>query len=372
MGIHLDKLTVKGFKSIKSLEDFELGNLNVFIGGNGSGKSNFIDIFRLLRAMLELSLPDLNNPNLQSYFLDGDGFDNFLFNGPRVTDKMEFEFFFGQNGYKFELVPSSGERVLIENEEKYYKPSGWNILNTSGLIPYLLNDRLEKGINQPVGVSHYIYGTIESWRIYHFHDTSKRASMRRLQKVEDNEYLRFDASNIAPFLLNLREKENRSYQNIVDTVRLIAPFFNDFLLKPNSNDMVSLSWIQKGSDYPMRSHQFSDGTIRFICLATALLQPYPPSTIIIDEPELGLHPYAIEILAELIKSTSNKTQLIVSTQSPSLLSNFNLSDIVVVNRKDGATEYERLNENDFSDWLEEYSLGDLWEKNVISGAPNYE
>ncbi len=189
---------------------------------------------------------------------------------------------------------------------------------------------------------------------------------------DDDDYLRFDAANIAPFLYDLKKKEQDVYQQIVDTIRLVAPFFDDFILKPNENEKVRLRWKQKGSDYPLKPHHLSDGTLRFICLTTVLLQPRPPSTIIIDEPELGLHPYAIVILAELIQATSRKTQVIVSTQSPALVDCFEPEDIIVVNRKNGASVFERLNKHELSSWLEDYSLGDLWRKNIITGVPAHE
>jgi predicted ATPase len=153
------------------------------------------------------------------------------------------------------------------------------------------------------------------------------------------------------------------------------PFFDDFLLDVaefGEKQKINLSWKQKGSDYPMQPYHLSDGSLRFICLSTALLQPNPPSTIIIDEPELGLHPAAISILAELIQNASKRTQVIVATQSPALIDNFMVEDIIVVNRKDGASTFERLEEKDFNIWLETYSVGELWSKNVISGGPVYE
>ncbi len=196
--------------------------------------------------------------------------------------------------------------------------------------------------------------------------------MRRFETIDDNNYLRFDAANIAPFLLSLKNNEDNSYNQIVDTIRLVAPFFNDFILKPNENEKVRLQWKQNGSDYPLKPHHLSDGTLRFICLTTALLQPELPSTIIIDEPELGLHPYAIEILAELITSTSKKTQLIVSTQSQSLVDYFEPNDIIVVNREKGASVFNRLIKDKLTSWLEDYSLGDLWRKNIVTGGPAHE
>jgi len=192
------------------------------------------------------------------------------------------------------------------------------------------------------------------------------------ETIDDSEYLRFDAANIAPFLYDLKNNEQKVYEQIVDSIRLVTPFFNDFILKPNKNEKVRLRWRQKGSDYPLKPYHLSDGTLRFICLTTALLQPRPPSTIIIDEPELGLHPYAIEVLAELIQATSKRTQLIISTQSPALVDYFEPEDIVVVNRKNGASVFERLNRGELASWLEDYSLGDLWRKNIVTGGPAHE
>jgi len=224
---------------------------------------------------------------------------------------------------------------------------------------------------------HFVYDAISKLIIYHFHDTSAKASMRRTELIEDSEKLRGDASNIAPFLLALRSDESKKqhYDNIVSAVRLVMPFFDDFRLdvqKMGQADKIRLSWTEKGSDYPMQPWHLSDGSIRFICLATALLQPNPPSTIIIDEPELGLHPAALAILAELIQSAAQRAQLIIATQSPALIDHFSIEDIIVVNRKDGASTFERLQQDDFSVWLENYSVGELWSKNVIAGGPVYE
>ena len=370
----LDRLTIKGFKSIRALEDFRLTNLNVLIGGNGAGKSNFIDFFRMLRAMMELPLPGLASANLKAYIADGGGSDDFLFNGPKITEQIEVETRFGPNGYRFKLAPTADETFIINDEARFYEggASGWWELGSGNLTPELLRDKDGRGAAGGSSVGSYVYDAISSWKIYHFHDTSKVAPMRRFETIDDSDYLRFDAANIAPFLLDLKNSAKSAYNQIVDTIRLVAPFFNNFILKPNKNEKVRLRWKQKGSDYPLKPHHLSDGTLRFICLATALLQPDPPSAIIIDEPELGLHPYAIEILAELIEATAQKTQLIVSTQSPALLDYFEPKDIIIVNRKKGASVFERLNKEDLSTWLKDYSLGDLWRKNIIAGGPDYE
>lgn len=367
MGRPLDTITVSGFKSIRSLENFELRNLNVLIGGNGAGKSNFIEIFRLLREMMAR--------NLGGYVLSRGGADDFLFNGPKCTKEIVIHFRFDQNEYGFSLEPTADEKFLIKTEAEKYVLGNWKTIG-SGISESNLPDwKDEEGIRSERGVGFYVYDAVSGWTVYHFHDTGATAPMRRSEIVEDCGMLRRDGANIAPFLLRLRDEHPRRYAEIVDAVRLATPFFDDFLLDVmtfGEKRKVKLSWRQRGSDYPMQPYHLSDGTIRFICLTTALLQPNPPSTIIIDEPELGLHPAAISILSELIENVSTRTQMIVATQSPALIDHFAVEDIIVVNRRDGASTFERLRQEDFSEWLEDYSVGELWSKNVIPGGPVYE
>jgi len=368
MSDSLDKLTIRGFKSIQALENLELKALNVFIGGNGAGKSNLIDFFRLLRKIID--------GNLNDYIREGGGISDFLFNGRKVTSQMDFATRFGARGYRFTIKPGPSENCLLVDEARYYEHSrtGWWALGNSPdgsslLVKEAKSDSRDSQYSQPV------YDAISSWQIYHFHDTSATAAMRHYEIVQDNKVLRFNAANIAPYLLKLRIEHPDSYQEILESVRLVMPFFDEFLLDVTEfgdKRKVNLSWNQKGSDYPLQPYHFSDGSIRFICLAIALLQPQPPSTIIIDEPELGLHPSAISILAELIQNASKRTQLIVATQSPALIDHFSVEDVIVVNRKNGASTFERLEEKDFNVWLETYSVGELWSKNVISGGPVYE
>ncbi|MDX8404708.1 MAG: AAA family ATPase [Mariprofundus sp.] len=364
----LDQLTIRGFKSIRELNGFELKSLNLFIGGNGVGKSNLISFFRLLR--------DLVDGKFNRYIKDAGGVSDLLYNGRKVTQKMEFEVRFGVRGYRFNIEPGPSEDALLTGEARYYQPgaSGWWGLGdspdgTSRLVREVTANGADSQYSKPV------YSAISSWQIYHFHDTSATAAMRHYEIVQDNKALRFNASNIAPYLLSLRAKEPRVYADILNAVHLVMPFFDDFLLdiaEFGEKQKVNLSWRQKESDFPMQPYHLSDGSIRFICLAVALLQPHPPSTIIIDEPELGLHPEAIAVLAELIQDASTRTQVIVATQSPALINYFSIDDLVVVSRKNGQSTFERLNANDFAVWLEDYSVGELWTKNVIAGGPVYE
>ena len=366
-------MSMNGFKSIRNIENLELKNLNLIIGANGAGKSNFIQIFHMLSAMVQ--------KGFSQYILEMGGSDNFLFNGPKETSRIKFEFDFissgkGFNSYNVELVPTVNESFLINEYRKYGNTSwlSYGLASPESRIEDLKDEKSSVFHDYP-GVGYYIYDSISNWMVYHFHDTSSNCPMRRSEIIEDNKRLRGNASNLAPFLLGLRENHTKEYNEIKAAIKLVMPFFDDFLLdviQMGESRKVRLSWKQMGSNFPMQPYHFSDGSIRFISLATALLQPDPPSTIVIDEPELGLHPAAIAILAELLQAASRKTQVIVATQSPLLIDQFSVDDIIVMTRENGASTMKRLNPKDFSVWLEDYSVGELWAKNIIEGGPENE
>ena len=368
MGRAIDKITLKGFKSIESLEAFQLKKLNVLIGANGAGKSNFVDFFRMLRALADESF--------QQFVNNQGGGDGLMFLGPKVTQEIRAHLEFGRNGYEFVLKPTAQGSLQIAQERIEYggKPTTLGAGTLESALKKRKDDKSSLFQGYP-GVPHYVYSSVSSWTVYHFHDTSPLSPMRRDQPLRDWERFRHDASNIAPFLYNLKAHELQSYELIRDTVRLIAPFFDDFLLRPQrrgADELIRLEWRQKGSDFPFQPNHLSDGTLRFICLATALHQPEPPATIVIDEPELGLHPYAISMLADLISSAAERTQVVVSTQSPTLLDNFEPADIIVVNRQKAKSTFERLDAETLRECLDDYSVGELWQKNVVRGGPTSE
>ena len=367
----IKSISIDGFKSIKELKYLELEKLNVIVGANGAGKSNFIQIFRMLDAM--------SHGRFQEFILKNGGADAFPFCGLKETPKITIGFQFTSDDsssapspfYEFSMSSTDAEQMMLS--EKY-----------SGYQTGLLGDEFERVSLESAffrqkkkitGFASLIYNSISQWTVYHFHDTGSSAPMRRSEIVEDFEKLDGNARNIAPFLLHLRQEYPKNYEDIVKAVRLVIPFFEDFrldVLKMGEAEKVKLTWKQKGTEYPMQPYHLSDGSIRFICLVTALLQPVPPTTIVIDEPELGLHPEAIHILAELIKATSIKTQVIVATQSPLLLDQFSIEDIIVARRQNGTSTFERLNAEDYDQWLEDYTLGELWTKNVIDGGTVHE
>lgn len=369
----IKSISIEGFKSIRKLEDFELKNLNVIVGANGAGKSNFIQIFKMLDAM--------SHGRFQEFILNNGGADAFPFCGEKETPGIKIGFTFSFNYseashfYNFLMRPSVDERMVLSEQWKY-KDCKWHYSGPSWesrLSDEIKNEQSYNG--ESAGVGAYIYDAISNWIVYHFHDTSSRAPMRRSEIAEDYEKLDGNARNIAPFLLHIRDTFPKNYEDIINTVKLVIPFFEGFrldVMKMGEAEKVKLTWKQKGTEYPMQPYHLSDGSIRFICLATALLQPVPPTTIVIDEPELGLHPEAIHILAELIKAAASKTQVIVATQSPLLLDQFSVEDIIVMRRQNGASTFEHLNAEDYTQWLEDYSVGELWTKNVIDGGTVHE
>ena len=374
MGTPIEKITIKGYKSIRSLEDFKMRPINILIGSNGAGKSNFIDFFRLLHELVE--------QRLQFTINEKGGADKHLFLGPKVTTELTSEIYFGLNGYEFELKPTVDNRFVFSREKTFFRGNYGPIKTAlnSGDFESKLKAAVQDGPQE--NIAKHIYSDISSWVVYHFHDTSDTAAMRRQETVRDDKRLRPDAANLASFLWMLKKEHESVYEMIRETVQLVTPFFSDFLLRPrrnNGDEVILLEWRQKNSDYPFHPSQLSDGTLRFMALATALLQPNPPATILLDEPELGLHPYALNILAGLIKQAAARgrarsgTQLIISTQSADLVDAFLPEDIVVVDRQAGESRFRRLSAEELGDWLVgEYSLGELWQKNVYGGSPAYE
>ncbi|MCL2558786.1 MAG: AAA family ATPase [Treponema sp.] len=349
----LNRIVVKGFKSIKEC-DLSLSNINVLIGANGAGKSNFVLLFEMLKKIMDKEL---------AVFAGQKGIDNLLYGGKKATDKIVAEFYVAQDSYAFMLVPTENESLVFYNE-KGISGDGTVILSAEGHGESIWAYDGQKG-----------GGMLQSllrFGIYHFHDTSPSAKIKSGHNISNNVVLLNDARNLAAFLYRLRESHGVCYQNILKAIQRIAPYFKDFDLKPNENNSehIALRWREVGRDDTLFASQLSDGTLRFVCLATLLLQPteLQPAIIIIDEPELGLHPYAIAIFAELVKKVAIKKQIILATQSVDLLDCFEPEDVIVVDRGENGSEFRRLDAAKLAAWLEDdYSLGELWNKNIFGG-----
>lgn len=358
----IDRLKIEGFKSLQNVE-LELGKLNVLIGPNGSGKSNLVSYFYMLREMVE--------ERLQVWVAKRGGADRIFTYGSKETSQFSSHIKFGDNAYEFVLSQTDVDRFVFADERLFFKnnyPTGYSL--GGGHYEAKL-----KSLIRPsefyLRMADFCYAAITSWKVYHFHDTGDTARLKRTQALHDNQYLRHDASNLAAYLFMLRRDHSAIYDRICKTVRLAIPFFDDFILEPYEirpdEYTIQLWWRQKANDYQFHGSQLSDGSIRFICLVIALLQPNPPSTIIFDEPELGLHPYAIALLGSLMRSASQRMQIIVATQSVSLLNEFSIDNLITVERKNGISDFSRIEESEFELWLEEFTVGELWQKNVLGG-----
>lgn len=364
----LDYITVRGFKSIASIEKLALGAINLVVGPNGSGKSNFIGVFSFLHAIRE--------GHLRDYVIRAGGADKVLHFGSKVTPQLEIHISFqqGTNQYNIVLGATEDDQLYPASEAVYFwdkarypdRPYSESLQAKGG----------EAGISDSKQVSrigNYVRDRLNRWRLYHFHDTSASSPMKRVADLHDNEYLRPDGSNLSAFLYFLRDQHAESYDLIRRSVQRVAPFFDDFHLRPQrlNPGKILLEWRHKGTEAYFAASSLSDGTLRFIGLATLFLQPQAlrPSVILVDEPELGLHPYAITLLASLVKQASIGTQIILSTQSPLLLDHFQPEDVLVADRVDGSTQLSRLESARLETWLERYSLGQLWEKNELGGRP---
>lgn len=358
----IDKLTIKGFKSLQDVE-LELGQLNVLIGPNGAGKSNLISYFEMLREMID--------GRLQVWIAKRGGANRILTFGAKVTSQFSSCIKFDDNAYSFLLEYTDDDQFIFTDESVRFgeAPSGPIRISGWGNRESQLNPESRPSETSIAGD---FYALIKSWNVYHFHDTSETALVKRTSYLQGYDYLSPDASNLAAFLYGLREIRPEIYREIRKTIRLAIPFFSDFVLEPTivkpGEYPIQLMWRQHDSDYRFLASQLSDGSLRFICLVTALMQPEPPATIIIDEPELGLHPYAVHLLGALLRSASKRMQVIVATQSSLLLDEFNIDDLIAVELQDGLTVFKRMKEEKFEEWLKDFSVGELWFKNVLGGG----
>jgi len=356
----LSRIVIKGYKSIKDCDDLELGNLNVLIGANGAGKSNFMSVFEILQSVLSRAL---------THYAGKKGTETLFYNGKEATDSIITEFYFGEDLYSFEVEWTENNSLIFRSESLIFDgkellgEGGHNesaVLNTLRRLSYDKDIEISKTMLNP------------GWIVYRFQNTTSSSQKKSEHDLSNDVALMAEGQNLAAFLYRIKKNFPKSYADILYAIQLVAPYFNDFVLEPKelNEEQIVLRWQEKNCNDVFNASQFSDGTLRFICLATLLLQPseLQMSTIIIDEPELGLHPYAVTVFAELVKKVSISKQIILSTQSVELLNHFEADDVVVVDKNENGSEFKRLNSAKLAEWLEDdYTLGELWSKNIFGG-----
>ena len=355
----MNKIEIKGYKSIKELS-MPLKGINIFIGANGSGKSNFLSFFDFLKQVYKRNLQE---------FVALKGIDTFLHKGDKITQQISTHLYFPKtNGYSFTLKKGDAGLIFIKEGMWYDNPNWVNPIEIASLsfesnLIYRTEPRTP-----------FIRDYLNQLAKYHFHDTGENSPFNKESNIENDKFYLYDkGGNLGAFLYNILQEDRIVYNFIVKTIQSIAPYFSDFFLQPQSNGNIKLRWQSKFSDAVYGVNDLSDGTIRFIALVVLFLQPNLPETIIIDEPELGLHPSAIAKLAGLMKSAAaKKSQVIIATQSTDLISHFGAEDIITVDQINGESKFERLNDKNLHEWLEDYTIDDLWKRNIIStGQPNF-
>ena len=369
----LSKLKIEGFRSIRFAE-IELKPLNVLIGANGAGKSNLIDFFRMLNYAVTRGF---QNP----YLVERGPASAILHFGANVTPLVRAELVFempdGTNTYSFSLADSTGDRLTFTREQVQFHPNGMELPTPP--IPLIPRPSDESGLsevwsqNDPT-VS-FIKGLVSRCRVYQFHDTSLTSHLRDACPVSQSRNLMSDGGNLPAVLFALRDDHPDIYASIVRTLRLVIPWFDDFVLDPQGpaqRQYVLLRWRMTGRiDYEFGPGQISDGSLRLMALVTLLLLPADrlPNLLLIDEPELGLHPVAEQVIAGLLKSVARETQVIVATQSSTFLNFFEPQDVVAVEHEQGESSFHRQSPDALASWLKRYTLGEVWNKNLMGGRP---
>jgi predicted ATPase len=364
----LKRVRLEGFRSIKNAE-ISFRALNIMIGANGAGKSNFVSFFRMMNEMM--------GGRLQQCISTSGRAQSNLYFGPKVTPQMsaqlEFDTVTGLDTYYMRLFHAAGDSLVFAEETLSFLRTGWPKPQEVSLGPGHQETRIGELANEGNRVAQTFRHLLNNCRVFHFHDTSQSARVRHYHYVGNHRFLMPDAANLAPVLYRWKQESESVYQRIVKTIQQVAPFFEGFELEPErTGSDIILNWRHKKSDLIFGPHQLSDGTLRAICLISLLLQPEHelPNLIIVDEPELGLHPYALNVIASLFHAAANHAQVLISTQSSTLLDNFEPEDIILVEREGESSKFSQPNSEALDAWLQDYSLGEVWEKNVMGGGPH--
>jgi predicted ATPase len=374
----LQEIEIKGFKSFdRDGAKIPFGDVTVLIGANGSGKSNIVSFFEMLNFLVTGAL--------QNYIAQHGFATSFLHYGPKLTSRLEGNVKFVEvqrhSTSSYYLVLSHAVNdVLIFNEETIeFHKRGHKKPQTISLNPGSKESELKEIQKNPrKKTEKTIYHLLKQCQVYQFHDTSSAARVRNKCYIQDNKFIYSDGGNLAAYLYRLKTTEDggKYYERIIQYIRMAMPQFHDFDLRPlpENERYVMLNWYDNTQKELFGPHQLSDGSLRFICMAALFLQPpgMLPSVIVIDEPELGLHPVALGLLSGMVRKASRHCQVVLATQSPALLDEFEPEEVVVVERdeKSHSTKVNPIkDQKQLDEWLKEYTLSELWDKNVLGGKP---
>ena len=365
VGSRIESLHVKGFRSLADVQLDEIPNPMVLLGANGAGKSNVLRFVQLLQA--------LAGRRLGEFVRRRGGADDQLFGGHQSTNRIEAKVSsrtdLGTHTYAVTLEGTEAGDLSFVNEEftpcaaEAGEPDCGQPNRESGFVLMACS---KSGDDRSKAAVDLLRDTM----VYQFHDTSSASPIKTRWDAEDNHRLLEHGGNLAPVLVHLRRNDLPKYEMICRHIRRVLPEFDGFEIEADYGKAI-LRWRAKTTKQTMGAHLTSDGSLRAFCLITLLNLPSEllPSIVLLDEPELGLHPFAVSLVSHMVKVLARERQVIVATQSPYFVDAFSLEEIVVLTMRDGKTEAKRFADGDFSHWLDEHSTGELWWKNLLGGYP---
>ena len=369
----LSNLSIDGFRAFRQVS-IDLGPINVLIGPNGAGKSSIVDFFDMLGYLVTGRLQGWVRQNGSSTAL--------LHFGPKHTAEVKFALALqtekGGNRYGATLVHTRDERLVFSREWVEWSRDGTPATRLVEIgEPWHLESALDESVVSGDKTAESVRWHLHRYKVFHFHDTSPSSKMRASCSVSDGRYLRGDGSNLAAVLARLQRERRRHYDRILTMLRRVVPFLNEFVFPDPAEESstVNLSWRHQNQpvDYVFGPQHLSDGSLRTIALLTLLLLPEDerPHLVVLDEPELGLHPAAISLLGALVRAASQQTQFVLATQSTMLLDQFEPNEVLIVESRDGASTFRRPDANAMEQWRHDfdYSLSDQWDMNLVGGRP---
>jgi len=371
--VQLKRIRIQGFRSLAQVELEDLPAATVLIGANGSGKSNFIRFFEMLSWM--------QGPRRLGEFIQmNGGADDQLHGGSETTTRIEADVSLstgaGRNDYRFVLSHAHPDRLLFTEECLRFQSKAlpnepeWQPLGSGHAETEIGRAAHGEYPNVNPTTARTIRYLLRTCSVFQFHNTSRTSSFHKSWDAQDTAYLRSDAGNLPAVLRWLEEEDPARYETICDHIGRVLPTFDGFQLAERYGK-VSLRWKTRVSNKTVGSHLTSDGSLRFFALVTLLHLPPEmlPNVLLLDEPELGLHPAAVTLVGSMLKAVAKERQVVVATQSPLLVDEFSLDEIIVLELRDERTEAQRLNPDQYRSWLEEFATGELWQKNLLGGRP---
>ena len=376
-GACVDSIRILGFRSLAHVELCRMGRLVAMIGPNGCGKSNVIRLFEAMHSML-------GSRRLANFVGEHGGGDDQLFNGSKVTPRVEVGVTLrvaatDYYDYRFALQYGSDDRLLFAEEayrlrDDERKNVEWQQIESSkGGVE---SDLVALGHrSHPATIHTRVAGNIVrllgGCRAYQFHDTSRASGFRKPCDFQDHQGLATDGRNLAAVLLRLEREDRQRYELICKHIGRVLPDFDRFDLQ-ETRGKVSLRWASANSDKTLGAHLTSDGSLRLFALVTLLNLPSQmlPTVVLVDEPELGLHPAGIALVGGMIKALSYRKQVVVATQSPLLIDAFDLDEVMVLESDNDGTRARALASDEYREWIDEGFLpSQLWQRNVLGGYP---